>query len=135
MQRYADWPIRLNKYLTSIKDREFKIGEHDCCHFANGAVKAMTGVDMMGDIPEYSNWDEAKAILDEKALYRIMFRKFGKPVRAGHAQQGDIAYINRPGFDVPSLGIVLGKRTLVFGIKGYVQMRTVEIDRAFKVPF
>lgn len=136
MRRYPDWPIRLNRYLAKVADRKFRIGRHDCCRFIAGAVEAMTGEDPMAHVPKYSTWEEAKAVMRaESSLYHMLLRRFGKPVHAARAHQGDIAYVNRQEHDIPSLGIVLGRRTLVFGLAGYVQMRTVDIDRAFRVPF
>ena len=45
MQRYPDWPSRLERYLQAARGRPFSWGENDCALFACGAVAAMTGED------------------------------------------------------------------------------------------
>lgn len=134
--RYPDWPIRLNEYLASIRHKEFRIGRFDCCIYISGAVEAMTGENPMADVPAYSSWEEAKEVWKaEQSIYNMMRRRFGQPVHAGKAHQGDIAYIYRGGHDMPTLGIVLGRRTKIFGLEGFMDLRTVDIDKAFRVPF
>lgn len=43
MNRYPNWDIRLNQYISEVRDTPFKWGVHDCLSFANGAVTAQTG--------------------------------------------------------------------------------------------
>jgi len=137
MKRYPDWPARLNEYLNKVKDRKFRIGRYDGLSFTAGAIKAMTGESPHKHLLGYKSYDEAKAVFKKHggSLYHCLLKTYGKPVNAAKAHQGDLAYINKPGFDMPNLGIVLGRRTLIFGIKGYLQVRTIDINCAFRVPF
>jgi len=45
MMRREDWPERLREYFEAAEKRPFSWGNHNCCHFAAGAVVAQTDVD------------------------------------------------------------------------------------------
>lgn len=47
MMRHPDWPTRLAAHLASVKALPFAWVHNDCCTFAAGAVRAITGVDHM----------------------------------------------------------------------------------------
>ena len=49
LQRFDDWPTRLDRFLDSRKLESFSWGKHDCCLFACDAVLAMTGTDLAAD--------------------------------------------------------------------------------------
>jgi len=93
MHRLPDWEARLAAYLEPLRARQFAWGRHDCCTFAAGAVKAMTGVDPM---PEFRGRYRT-ALGSERALRRYgagtlattLDRKF-TPIGAALAQRGDI---------------------------------------------
>ena len=41
--RLVNWETELNSYIESENDKPFIWGKSDCCHFAIGAVEAVTG--------------------------------------------------------------------------------------------
>ena len=43
MNRYPNWQTRLDLYLRTVNQRQFKYGEWDCCLFACDAIQEMTG--------------------------------------------------------------------------------------------
>lgn len=45
MTRLANWEAALSEYLTNVRDKPLKWGEHDCGLFFAGACKVMTGFD------------------------------------------------------------------------------------------
>lgn len=138
MHRYPDWPSRLNQYLNLELNgnKAFKIGRHDCCFFIAGAVKTMTGHNLMKGVDKYHSWDQAKKLLKDKtSLYHMLLRAFGQPTDCAHAHHGDIAYVNNGRGEVPSCGVVLGRRTLFYGPKGFQWVQTLDIDKAFRVPY
>ena len=45
MERLAGWEQALVDWLAACEREPFVWGQHDCCSFAAGAVKAQTGVD------------------------------------------------------------------------------------------
>lgn len=129
--RYPDWPIRLNKYIASIRDKEWEMGTWDCCTFAAGAVEAMTGVDHMPEFRgTYDDWASSEATLKELGqgdLYRTLREKFGKPVIGVKGQKGDLAFMDG------SLGLVLGIHGMFLGEEGFQLVMLTKIQRAFRV--
>jgi hypothetical protein len=67
IERYVDWEVRLMAYLEPLRLTPFAWGKHDCCTFAAGAVKAMTGEDPM---PEFRG-RYSTAIGSARALKRF----------------------------------------------------------------
>ena len=88
--RRPDWPIRLNEYIVSTRDKKFRYGRHDCTTFISGAVKAMTGVDPMAEFRgKYASKESANVALKEIGsgnLYRTLVKKLGKPVAGAHGR-------------------------------------------------
>lgn len=94
LQRFYDWPERLDVYIRERETRRFKWGkdQHDCCSFALGSVIATTGYDAMAEIEDYVSAEEADLILDKHPIEAFMDEHF--PPRAlGMAQRGDIALV------------------------------------------
>ena len=46
IKRREDWPNRLNAYVVKVQHKKFNFKTWNCCIFACGAVKAMTGADI-----------------------------------------------------------------------------------------
>jgi len=138
MQRLADWEARLAAYLEPLRLCSFQWGEHDCCTFAGGAVKAMTGVDPM---PEFRG-RYTTAIGSARALKRFgagtleatMDSKF-TAVAPSLAMRGDVVMSGG------LLGICLGTFAMAVGAEGeregLVRLPRPEWiePRAWRVPF
>lgn len=132
-KRYADWAPRLNKYITAERDKPFVYGQSDCCTFAAGTVKAMTGVDLMEEF-RGKYWDEEsanKALLEfgngRGKLYRTLRMKLGRSVRGVYGRKGDVA------FHDGSCGIVLGRYAIFTGSEGYLYIPITKLQRAFRI--
>jgi hypothetical protein len=115
MNRYPDWETRLAAYLEPLRDRPFKWGKHDCCTFAAGAVRAMTGEHSM---PEFrgkyrDGVGAAKALqtIGKGTLISTMNAKF-KRVPVSHAHRGDLVMVDG------NLGIAFGDISLHVGAEG-----------------
>lgn len=135
MKRFVDWDNRLNQYLAEATKKEFDYAEHNCAHFAAGAVEAMTGEDPMEEFRgKFTNEKEAREALKTYgggSLFSTLRRKFGNPVNGAHAKRGDLAYHDK------SLGVVSGngKHAIFFGENGFVLIRLRYLQKAFHVPF
>lgn len=129
--RYPDWPIRLNEYVAEAQKKEFKLGEHDCCTFAAGAIEAMTGKDWMPEFRgHYDDWKSAEDALDEIGydnLYKTLTKKFGPAVIGQKGRKGDLAFYDG------SCGIVLGRYAMFLGENGYVYVLLRRLQRAFRI--
>lgn len=97
--RLPDWPERLIEYIASREYRVFEWGKngHDCCSFGSGGVIAITGQDLMADIPDYASAEEADAILLTPLAELIDQRLPRRPI--GLAQRGDIGLAELGGLD------------------------------------
>lgn len=126
----------LSAYIEAVRDRPFKWGSWDCCHFVAGAVEAMTGENpMLEFLGSYSDEKSARAALKEigaGTLYHTLLTKFGRPRHPSRARRGDIAYAIHAG---PTLGVCLGQDCAFVGEQGptpgLVMMPTLSIKRIF----
>lgn len=133
MKRRPDWQVKLNDYLVKTQKKSFGYGKFDCCIFAAGAVKAMTGKDPMKEFRgKYASEKESKEALKnigKGTLYRTLTSKFGRPVPATMGQRGDIAY------DKGRLGLIIGREALFLCKDGFSPMPINQVGKAFRVPF
>lgn len=123
--RYQDWPVRLDHYLNSVKDKPFKRGAHDCAMFAvNCANIIRSDVDDFGKEfrRPYKNKKEAYELLKKKGfenLDQVAVSKLGIPYASPlMAQRGDCVTV--PCAEGIALAIVdlSGKRAVTTGKKG-----------------
>lgn len=136
MRRFPDWEQRLAAYLEPLRDRRFRWGKHDCCTFAAGAVKAMTGEDVMpefrGEYSDEASAEEALRAIGNGTLIRTMNAKFER-VPVGHAHRGDIVMVAGGG-----LGIAMGEVALQVGEagtrEGLIKRPRAEWKKAWRVP-
>lgn len=132
--RRPGWDIKLNEYIAKSIGRKFRMGKFDCCIFAAGAVKAMTGADPMKEFrKQYSSVatsKEALADIGKGTLYATLRSKFGNPINASKAFRGDVAYMDG------NLGIVTGRKVLFLtSNEGFIEYQLKYVDKAFRVPF
>ena len=60
MERLHNWQTRLSDYIISHSEATFQYGSFDCGLFCAGAIEAMTGVDVAGDLRgQYGNRRDA----------------------------------------------------------------------------
>ncbi len=132
-ERYSDWPVRLNAYILEAQKDQFKMGTHDCCTFAAGAVEAMTGVDPMPEFRgKYDGWrSSAKALkklgAGTTSLYDTLCAKFGPPLAGVYGQKGDIVMYE------DACGVMLGRMGLFIGENGFVYVRIRHLSHTFRI--
>ena len=107
--RRQNWPTLLASYLDSNKAREFAWGAWDCVHAATGAVEAMTGLNLLGELwGAYSSQEEAALILGDHGLEERVsdvLEAFQLPeIPSSRAQRGDLVLV------------VLGEADLALGV-------------------
>jgi len=59
MQRIPQWQSKLSAYLLGCYGRPFQYGVMDCGLLVAGAIEAMTGVDVAGELRGYHNRTQA----------------------------------------------------------------------------
>jgi hypothetical protein len=63
MTRLDDWQTRLSAYIVTNAAQPFHYGVLDCGLFVAGAIEAMTGVDVAGELRGYTTQKEAFAAI------------------------------------------------------------------------
>lgn len=112
MTRRPDWEARLHAYLESVAGKPFAWGSHDCCLFAAGAVKAITGDDPMPEFRgRYTTAAGSVRALKRYGAGTLEETIDGKfPERpVAFARRGDLAFVNG------MVGVVVGGDALFVG--------------------
>lgn len=130
MQRVMNWPSALADYIAACMAKKFNYGEFDCAQFCAGAIKAITGADLLPMFSEYSTTDEARAIADSfDGMAGIADSVLGERVEKAFAQRGDIVLIesnSQDGF-AHAFGVCVGATLLTTAANG---LRSVPMSQA-----
>lgn len=132
--RLPDWEQRLVGYLTSVRDKPFRYGEHDCILHACAAAAAMTGEDKAANFRgRYSDREGAAAILRERGkgtLIRTLNANFPRRP-AAMARRGDIVWFaGSAGVGMGSVGLFVGEERLANKAGMVMREGLVQIPRA-----
>ena len=137
LQRLHDWPVRLDRIITSARDVPFKWGEFDCALFVCACIKAMTDVDPGAKyLRTYS--DEPGAIRiyggDLAAFTANIAAELGMPeVGVTFARRGDVVFLDN-GTEHGCIGIVgLDGRFAACASDGIVLVRMHRWKRCWMV--
>lgn len=109
LQRYQDWPERLEAFFREAQDKPFARGAWDCALFAVAGCIAITGQDFGADFRGlYETREEADAMIEEGGhadLVALANDVLGAPLAAVMlAQRGDVVAFSTP--EGYALGIV-----------------------------
>ena len=121
MVRREDWPLRLNAWLDSARERAFKWGAHDCVMAAADAVRMMTGEDPAKAYRGlYTSKREAVVLLaDHGGLEAMVSSVLGAPLPTPKlAQRGDLVLVDSP--EGQALSVVVGAAAVGPGKAGVV---------------
>lgn len=103
--RLPNWPRLLDEYVNTARARPFAWGALDCCSFAAGAVRAITGRDV--PMPSWCDRREAAATLRRLGgLRAAVCQRLGDMQPAALARRGDVLLLRQRGRDV--LAVCLG---------------------------
>ena len=104
MQRFPDWPVRLEAFLLANQMRGFEWGQWDCCLFVADAINAMTGLDpalrLRGSYTTYRGALTAclsicgKRSVEDCAV-RLLIDAEGRPIPPLQARRGDAVLADR----------------------------------------
>lgn len=130
MDRLSNWESNLSEYLSSKRNEPFQYGKHDCCTFASGAVKAVTGQNPMADIDHgYDTKIGSLRViksLGHTNLEQVLDNMF-YPCSIGFAQTGDLAFYDG------SVGIVVGSKAVFATQIGYTMIDRSEWTKAWGI--
>lgn len=139
--RYNDWQSRLSLYLSSVKDKPFEWGAHDCALFSCNCILQETGDDPAAWFRgKYSTKAAAYQALKEFAgggleetAVKITTARNYPEVLPLMAQRGDVALCNMGGND--TLGIIsfTGRHVLIAADVGIAAHPLSIIRRAWRV--
>ena len=125
--RFADWPERLAEYVESRRSAPFEYGSHDCCHFAGGAVEAITGTNPMHAFDYRNRLGAERLIRSAGTLDALVNRVLGEPVHPSLAGRGDVVIADLDGGS--SVGVCLGD-VCVFAAEPGIAFRPRDVARA-----
>lgn len=139
MIRFEDWEQRLQEYLLTIRKKEFEDwGTYDCAIAWAGAIKAMTGEDLMEEYRgKYEDEAGALALIQASGypnLAALLDNKLPRVVRSS-AQRGDLGMLKGSG----ALCLVWGADCLavgedqVVGKIGVIRRPRADLVRTWKV--
>ena len=135
LKRKGDWAARLHKHIDAGKTKAFDWAEHNCgCHWAAGAVKAVTGKNLAAEYDAKTAKGLMAAMKSNgfKNVADLVASKLPE-IAVSQAVFGDIAAIPvDDGFGF-TLGIVNGETILVLREDGLGIMPLFSAKRAFKV--
>lgn len=132
IERYADWPSRLNAYLASVQTKipegGLDYGKFDCVVFVADAVIEMTGQDLFTARGKYKTKIGAGRVLKrlggmEGALASVL----GPSVPPANAAHGDIVVLDG------ACGICIGRKALFLSDGGFSMIPTLNAECAFNV--
>ena len=138
MDRYQDWSVRLNKFITDHHTQGFEYGKHDCCLYVCDAVLAMTGVDMAEDFRGYDEKSFEKLLKDNKGVGGIAIQMAKKlnlhKIPVSFAQRGDVVYL-KDSEEQSVLGIVSmnGRDVYVATNIGVTEYPLVHCNHAWRI--
>ena len=146
IKRVGDWSIRLQCYIESVHEKPFRYGKQDCCTFALGAIKAITGVDVKRKMKiRYRDKEAARKI---RAMLSIqsaqtegnaMTRAVGYVARVCgfveitplEAQRGDLVLFR--GILGDTAGICIGIKVIAPGANGLLADSISVVKRAWRI--
>lgn len=115
--RKPHWEESFSIYIANAREQRFKWGENDCAVFAAGAIKAVTGTDLLpGFVGQYGNVREAVKWLRAngyESFQHAVSDRLGEPVHPAKAGRGDIV-MRRVG-NANVLGVCVGKHCWFLG--------------------
>ncbi len=137
MSRVKNWPKKLSDYIDAHKVTPFEFGIFDCGHFANGAIKVVTGKDPLSadsyideaqkdaTVESYGGIENMSDVLMCAAGFRETSPKL--------AGRGDVVML-RNGDGNPIVGVIgIDSTPLVPNVRGLTRLRRTDILRAWRV--
>ena len=138
LQRLPDWPARLAAYIEARRAMPFAWGTNDCLALTNGAIHAMTGVDLLRDhgAPAYDSLEAGNAELARRGLGFIDLARMTLPmIKVSMARRGDVVCgkIVSNVVDQYSYGVVVGT-TFIYPVEtGLIFLPVSSMTLAFAV--
>lgn len=121
----------LNDYLTEVRSRRFRPGEHDCAMFVAGWIERATGADLSEPwIGKYRTIEDGKAMLQEQgyADHADLAAEHFEEIPPSMAQTGDVAVV-----DGEALGVFGSDRIFVLHPNGLASVNRLRATRAFRL--
>lgn len=96
MNRFEDWPQRLDAWVESRRAVPFAWGENDCVMASASAIEAITGADPLNGLRWSGALGAARQLEVEGGLEAAVTARLGAPTHAAFAQRGDLVMILHP---------------------------------------
>lgn len=133
MNRYPDWPSRLNAYLADVQKKipegELDYSKFHCLIYLADGIEVMTGVDLYAEHRgRYKTQTAAfRELKKAGGLKSAISSKLGDPKPAAMATHGDAVYWDN------ACGFCVGKHSLFLSDGGFSYVPTLKVECAFNV--
>jgi hypothetical protein len=126
--RVHEWPQRLADYIEASRTVPFEYGTHDCCHFAGGAVEAMTDNNPMRAFDYRNRLGAERLIRSAGTLDALVNRALGEPVHSSQAGRGDVVIADLE--EGATVGVCLGDQCAFASAPVGITFRSRAVIRA-----
>lgn len=133
--RQEDWAHSLARMVDAWRDRSFVWGEADCLLFCRACSEAITGADILADLPAY-----ASELGAARELRRLGFANPAdllvsrlEETRPAMARRGDWVMLEGGGLVPGSFGVNVGRHSVHMGETGLVWVPAASAVRAWVI--
>jgi hypothetical protein len=135
VRRRQDWPLRLNAWLDSVREKPFSWGAHDCVMGAADAVKMMTDEDPAKAYRGryVTRTEAARVLVEHGGLEAMVTAALGAPLsNPKFAQRGDLVLVDS-GAEGPAIAVVILDKAAAPGPEGVVFVPMEAWQKAWRV--
>lgn len=138
MDRVENWPSALLAVVADAMHAPFVWGAHDCVTFAADCVRAVTGVDLLADLPGWAGPKQALRVIEEQGgMAAALTARFGEPIGPAWAQRGDVGLLVEgeagDGLTGIAVAVCMGDVWLAPGTDGLERLPLAAVAQAWKV--
>jgi len=137
--RIQSWPQALDEYIESCRSTHFQYGRFDCAIFTAGAIRVITGTDLMEGFPFYDSKTSAYRLIKKHGSTEKMISALlpnSRQIAPALAGRGDVVTLNldlESGEHGPSIGICVGVKFVTTALAGIVFSDISRVASAWRI--
>jgi hypothetical protein len=132
--KLPNWEVELSKFCDSMRSQDLVYGFSDCIMFAAGGVEVQTGVDYTSEhAGKYSDEESARAYMRSRGWSDVdaVVSAYLPAIGVHRRSRGDVLmHIGERG---KTLGICLGRTSMVLTLRGAIQIPSSSAKAAWRV--
>ena len=137
MDKKPNYRKEIQDYVSSVHNKPFKYGSHDCATFGADVIHAATGVDVWDGLRgRYSTYLGGVRVLKKATGYTNhveYFKSFCEEIEPPFGRYGDLCYFIIPEQkDCYSIGLVFGHFAVAITEQGLIRKPLNEIEKVLR---